>query len=183
MRRGERRPETFAFLGFTHYYGRTRDDRFIVKHKMRGRRLTRKLATLRPEARPLMHRSLAEQHRWHVSVLSGYYACFGVPHNWRAPNGFLREVRRIWLNCLRRRSQKTLRTSWSWFGSDLRGQHFEERQRELIEPNAAPARFAILSLPTPGQDRRSGRLGLLVRSTGGRFLRRSNRDRRPRRPR
>ncbi|WP_245283395.1 group II intron reverse transcriptase/maturase [Bradyrhizobium sp. WSM2793] len=33
QRRGERRPETFAFLGFTHYCGRTRDGRFIVKHK------------------------------------------------------------------------------------------------------------------------------------------------------
>nr|WP_287208861.1 reverse transcriptase domain-containing protein [Mesorhizobium sp.] len=42
QRRGERRPETFAFLGFTHYCGRTRDGRFIVKHKTEGKRLTRK---------------------------------------------------------------------------------------------------------------------------------------------
>ncbi|MET4359279.1 RNA-directed DNA polymerase [Bradyrhizobium sp. RT9b] len=41
QRRGERRPETFAFLGFTHYCGRTRDGRFIVKHKTEGKRLTR----------------------------------------------------------------------------------------------------------------------------------------------
>ena len=33
QQRGERRPETFAFLGFTHYCGWTRDGRFIVKHK------------------------------------------------------------------------------------------------------------------------------------------------------
>jgi hypothetical protein len=31
--RGLRRPETFAFLGFTHYCGWTRDGRFIVKLK------------------------------------------------------------------------------------------------------------------------------------------------------
>ena len=30
---GERRPGTFAFLGFTHYCGWTRDGRFIVKRK------------------------------------------------------------------------------------------------------------------------------------------------------
>ncbi|MER8505049.1 reverse transcriptase domain-containing protein [Mesorhizobium sp. M1142] len=47
QRRGERRPETFAFLGFTHYCGRTRDGRFIVKHKTEGKRLTRKLTALR----------------------------------------------------------------------------------------------------------------------------------------
>jgi hypothetical protein len=42
-RRGERHPETFAFLGFTHYCGWTRDGRFIVKHKTQSKRLTRKL--------------------------------------------------------------------------------------------------------------------------------------------
>ena len=48
QRRGERRPETFAFLGFTHYCGWTRDGRFIVKHKTQSKRLTRKLTALRP---------------------------------------------------------------------------------------------------------------------------------------
>lgn len=51
QQRGERRPETFAFLGFTHYCGWTRDGRFIVKHKTQSQRLTRKLKALRPEAR------------------------------------------------------------------------------------------------------------------------------------
>jgi hypothetical protein len=36
QRSGERRPKTFAFLGFTHYCGLTRDRRFIVKHKTEG---------------------------------------------------------------------------------------------------------------------------------------------------
>jgi hypothetical protein len=44
--RGERHPETFAFLGFTHYCGWTRDGRFIVKHKTQSKRLTRKLKAL-----------------------------------------------------------------------------------------------------------------------------------------
>jgi group II intron reverse transcriptase/maturase len=114
-KRGERRPETFNFLGFTHYCGTTRDGRFIVKHKTQSNRLTRKLTALRQEARRLMHRPLAEQHRWYVSVLRGHYGYFGMPHNWRALNGFLREVRRIWFNCLRRRSQKTRRAGWAWF--------------------------------------------------------------------
>jgi len=37
--RGLRRPETFAFLGFTHYCGWTRDGRFIVKLKSLGSRI------------------------------------------------------------------------------------------------------------------------------------------------
>ena len=63
--RGLRRPETFAFLGFTHYCGWTRDGRFIVKLKTQSKRLTRKLKALRQEAWRLMHVPLAVQHRWY----------------------------------------------------------------------------------------------------------------------
>ena len=80
---GLRRPETFAFLGFTHYCGWTRDGRFIVKHKTQSKRLTRKLKALRQEAWRLMHAPLAEQHRWYASVLRGHYGYYGMPHNWR----------------------------------------------------------------------------------------------------
>jgi hypothetical protein len=72
QRRGERRPETFAFLGFTHYCGWTRDGRFIVKHKTQSNRLTRKLTAVRQEALQLMHTPLADQHRWYSSVLRGH---------------------------------------------------------------------------------------------------------------
>ena len=113
--RGERRPETFALLGFTHYCGWTRDGRFIVKHKTQSKRLSRKLKALRQDAWRMMHAPLAEQHRWYSSVLRGHYGYFGMPHNWRSLNGFLREVRRIWFNCPRRRSQKNWRMGWDWF--------------------------------------------------------------------
>src|SRR3954453_2514692 len=62
QQRGERRPETFAFLRFTHYCGWTRDGRFIVKHKTHSKRLSRKLTELRQQAWRLMHKPLAEQH-------------------------------------------------------------------------------------------------------------------------
>ncbi len=41
---GRRRPETFDFLGFTHYCGKTRSNRFTVKRKTQAKRLVRKLA-------------------------------------------------------------------------------------------------------------------------------------------
>lgn len=113
--RGERHPETFAFLGFTHYCGWTRDGRFIVKHKTQSQRLTCKLKALRQEAWRLMHASLAEQHRWCVSVLLGHYGYYGRPHNYPALNSFRREARRIWLRCLQRRSQKSRRMWWNEF--------------------------------------------------------------------
>jgi hypothetical protein len=38
-----------------------------------------------------------------------------MPHNWRSLNEFHHEVRRIWFNCLKRRSQKNRRMGWDWF--------------------------------------------------------------------
>lgn len=119
QRRGERRPETFAFLGFTHYCGWTRDGRFIVKRKTQGTRLTRKLKALRLEAWRRMHAPLAEQHRWYASVLRGHYGYYGVPHNFPALSAFHYQVRRIWLRCLRQRSQKAKRLGWDRFAAML----------------------------------------------------------------
>jgi RNA-directed DNA polymerase len=52
---GERRPETFAFLGLTRCCGWTWNRRFIVKHERRGKSVARELMELRHEARRPMH--------------------------------------------------------------------------------------------------------------------------------
>ena len=134
-RRGERRPRTFAFLGFTHYCGWTRDGRFIVKKKTQGQRLTRKLKALRQDAVRRMHAPLAEQHRWYASVLHGHYGYFGVPHNIRALNAFHQETRRIWFRSLRRRSQKARRLTWDRFKALL--ERFPLPQPRITHPWAA----------------------------------------------
>lgn len=110
-RRGERRPETFDFLGFTHYCSGTRSGRFMVKRKTQGRRLRRKLKQLRAEARRRMHEPVAEQHKWLCQVLRGHYAYFGLPCNFRSLRTLWWEVRRLWHRALRRRDRKR---SLSW---------------------------------------------------------------------
>ncbi|WP_247821919.1 group II intron reverse transcriptase/maturase [Bradyrhizobium sp. 187] len=114
QRRGERRPETFAFLGFTHYCGWTRDGRFIVKHKTEGKRLTRKLTALRHEAWRLMHAPMAKQREWFAAVLRGHYGSTAGRTIIQRSTA-CREVRRTWMRCLRRRSQKSRRMGWSEF--------------------------------------------------------------------
>ena len=113
--RKEKHPETFSFLGFTHYCGWTRDGRFMMKCKTQRERLARKLKAVRGEAWRLMHASLAEQHRWLCRVLQGHYAYYGRPHNFRALEAFRREVRTIWMRLLRRRSQKDRSMAWATF--------------------------------------------------------------------
>jgi RNA-directed DNA polymerase len=68
---GVRRPETFDFLGFTHYCDKTRSGRFTVKKKTQAKRMVRKLKTLRSEMRERLHLPVAEQHQWLCQVLKG----------------------------------------------------------------------------------------------------------------
>jgi len=113
-RRGLRRPETFAFLGFTHFCAWTRDGRFVVKRKTQSKRLARKLKALRLEARRRMHTPVVAQHRWLCRVLRGHYQYYGLTSNFRALNSFYQEVRRLWYRSLRRRN-RTGRLSWKRF--------------------------------------------------------------------
>ncbi len=106
--RGARRLGTFAFLGFTHFCGWTRDGRFVVKRKTQRQRVTRKLSALNDEAKRRRHEPVRDQHRWLCQVLRGHYAYFGLPSNFRALQAFAHHVRRIWFRALYRRSQRRL---------------------------------------------------------------------------
>ena len=117
-RRGQKRPETFNFLGFTHYCGWTRNGRFVVKRKTQSKRLTRKLRELREQAWQRMHIPVAAQHRWLCSVLRGHYAYYGLPCNYPALQAFTWQVCRLWFRTLRRRDRQRALT-WARFAELL----------------------------------------------------------------
>jgi hypothetical protein len=111
-----KRPETFNFLGFTHYCGEARDGRFVMKRKTQQGRIMRKLKELRKEARRRMHGPIGEQHKWLVSVVRGHYAYYGLPGNLRSMASFLWEVQKLWFRVLRRRGQKG-KMNWERFNA------------------------------------------------------------------
>jgi hypothetical protein len=113
LRIGKGRPETFDFLGFTHYCATSRDGQFIVKRKTQRKRKIRKLKELRIEARRRMHSPVATQHEWLSAVLRGHFAYYGLPSNMRSMVAFAYEVRRLWLRALARRSQRGM--TWDRF--------------------------------------------------------------------
>ena len=108
------RPETFNFLGFTHYCGTTRRGRFMVKRKTQAKRMVRKLKELRVEMRKRWHARVPEQYAWLSQVLRGHYGYYGVIFNYRALNQFYQLVKRMWFKALMRRSQ-TSRLNWNKF--------------------------------------------------------------------
>jgi RNA-directed DNA polymerase len=110
-RRGEGKPESFEFLGFTHSCSRTRNGKFVVLRHTARRRMRAKLKEIKEELRQRLHSSIQEIGRWLQSVLRGHYRYYGVPRNGRALNAFRHFVTRLWFRASRRRSQKS-RINW-----------------------------------------------------------------------
>lgn len=105
-RRGEGRPETFTFLGFTHYCGKTRAGRFIVQRKTERRRMIAKLKELRRTMKRRRHLPVRDQHTWLAAVLRGHYAYYGITGNSRSLGQFKEQVQLTWCRVLRRRGQR-----------------------------------------------------------------------------
>jgi hypothetical protein len=111
-RRGLGKPETFAFLGFTHYCATTRKGAFTIKRKSVAKRMRAKLDEIKVELRQRMHRPIAEAGKWLRSVVQGWFNYHAVPGNRPCLDQFRVQVGRQWLHVLRRRSQKG--RSWTW---------------------------------------------------------------------
>ena len=115
--RGEGKPETFNFLGFTHICGQSRKNgKFLVLRKTIRKRLLAKLKEVKDELRMRMHRPLAEVGKWLRSVVQGYFNYHAVPGNLASLQSFRLEVCKRWLRVLFRRSQKS-RMTWGRIAS------------------------------------------------------------------
>lgn len=105
---------TFDFLGFTHYWARTRAGRWVIKRKTMGRRLARKLREIWLWCRKHLHEPIEWQRERLASRLTGYYNYFGIPCNHAALDQLYRGVQRAWRYWLDRRSQRA-KMHWERF--------------------------------------------------------------------
>ena len=111
-KRGETKPETFNFLGFTHICGKNhKTGYFMVLRKTIGKRMAAKLKDIRQKLRVRMHDSTSNTAEWLKSVVRGYFQYHAVPRNEDRMKAFRHEVICMWMWQLRRRSQ---RSRWSW---------------------------------------------------------------------
>jgi RNA-directed DNA polymerase len=113
--RGEGKPDTFDFLGFTHICGTTRKTgRFIVERQTIRRRFSAKLAAIKDALRRRWHEPVPATGRWLRAVVQGYFNYHAVPGNMDSLNSFRTQVIWRWYRALRRRSQRR-RLTWVWF--------------------------------------------------------------------
>ncbi|CAG22172.1 hypothetical protein PBPRB0299 [Photobacterium profundum SS9] len=108
------KPETFDFLGFTHYFGRKLSGEVILKRKTMHKRQVSHLKRIKLELHKRLHDKPWETGRWLRRVVQGHINYYGVPFNSYRIDQFVKEIKRLWLKSLRRRSQRH-RMTWERF--------------------------------------------------------------------
>lgn len=110
--RGIGKPETFNFLGFTHYCGqRHKTGTFTVKRNTAKKRMVAKLKAIKAELQHRQHHRSSEVGAWLRKVVNGYYQYHAVPGNLDQMRTFRQRVAWLWRNVLVRRSQRA-RKKW-----------------------------------------------------------------------
>lgn len=117
--RGEGKPETFTFLGFTRYCCHSKKWRFRVKRKTSKKKFAKKCKEV--------HRLISSIRHWTLKlivdklnqILVGYYHYYGITDNFRAIESFRFRVERSLFYWLNRRSQKISYT-WASFGEMMK---------------------------------------------------------------
>ena len=104
--RGEGKPESFNFLGFTHSCAKTRKGRFTVLRQTIRTRWQAKLRQIKAELHRRMHEPIPEMGTYVRAVLLGYMHYYAVPMNAVSVSNFRMAMGRIWWRVLKRRSQK-----------------------------------------------------------------------------
>ena len=105
------KPDTFDFLGFTHYCGQSQSGKFRVKHKTSRKKMKASLARMKEwlkQNRVIPIGDLVEKIR---SKMRGHYQYYGITDNIYSLGLYAYHVRRLLFKWLNRRSQKR---SFTW---------------------------------------------------------------------
>lgn len=105
---------SFDFLGFTHFWGRSRNGNWTVRRKTAKSRLSRSLRAINQWMKRARHVPLAKQTRTLGQKMAGHFNYYGIRGNSEALKRFHYEVRRLWKKWLGRRSQRA-RMTWEKF--------------------------------------------------------------------
>ena len=112
-RRGDSRPETFDFLGFTHFCSKDKKGWFKVGRKTAKKKQKAKLKELNIWLKRSRHMRLKDLIGTLNQKLRGHYQYYGITGNIACMADFLYETHKMLFKWLNRRSQKK---SYNWDG-------------------------------------------------------------------
>lgn len=102
---------SFDFLGFTHYLGKSRKGKQILKHKTNTKRLSRAVSRMNDFIKSNRHIELRKLIAEINLKLRGHYSYYGITFNYKGIAMYYTEVTKLLLKWLRRRGGKT---KWKW---------------------------------------------------------------------
>lgn len=108
------RDRNFDFLGFTHYWGRSRRGHWVVRQKTAKGRFKRAVVTIAAWCRRHRHLPIGEQRAALARKLTGHYAYYGITGNYRSLYRFRRQLVLTWHKWLARRSQRGMPWARFW---------------------------------------------------------------------
>jgi group II intron reverse transcriptase/maturase len=112
------RPGTFDFLGFTHYWGKSRKGKDVVSRRTAASRIRRFAGAIAEWCRGNRHQPIKQQHQTLSQKLQGHYGYYGLTGNYAGLDRVKRIVAGIWGKWLSRRSWRGY-LSWSRLGELL----------------------------------------------------------------
>jgi len=98
---------TFDFLGFTHYWAKSRLGNWVLKRRTAKKRVRRAKQALWQWCRHNRHRPLKEQYQALCQKVRGHYQYYAIRGNYRALESLLASVRKAWRYWLGRRSRES----------------------------------------------------------------------------
>jgi group II intron reverse transcriptase/maturase len=97
---------TFDFLGFTHYWAKSRRGYWVIKRKTAHKRLRRSIKALWHWCKENHHLPLAEQYRLLCLKLRGHYQYYGIRSNYRQLEAIYQQALKKWWYWLNRRNRR-----------------------------------------------------------------------------
>lgn len=112
-KRGEGKPESFNFLGFTHICAKTKSKgSYTVKRITIAKKQRAKLKEVKEWLYKNNHLRIREQGVWLKSVFIGYMNYYGVPGNIDSISNFRIRICQLWKKALHKRGQKSRNLTW-----------------------------------------------------------------------
>jgi RNA-directed DNA polymerase len=100
------KPETFDFLGFTHYCSKSKQGGFRVKRQTSGKKFKQKIKAMKTWIRFNRHMEQVEFLKTIRSKLTGHYRYYGVTDNYEKMHAYYFLTIQLIYKWLNRRSQR-----------------------------------------------------------------------------
>jgi hypothetical protein len=110
---------SFTFLGFTHYWTKSRKGNWMVGRKTDSKKLQRAISAISAWCKINRRQPLRKQWETLKRKISGHYAYYGISLNFRSIAEFYLRIKVVWLKWLNRRGRKGKR-NWNSFTDYLK---------------------------------------------------------------